>query len=88
MEEAFVDIDKSSISVYNDIEVLKINIDVSSISYCVDIKFQASISKILRYGIFNIVLLRYRVLQPSISTFLRVKAFDIECPNLRYRVVI
>jgi hypothetical protein len=37
-EGAFVDIDVSSISVYNDIEVLNFDIDVSSISYCVDIK--------------------------------------------------
>jgi hypothetical protein len=47
---AFVDIERSSISVYNDIEVLNFDIDVSSISYRVNIsKFQASISKVLRY---------------------------------------
>ncbi len=40
IEGAFVDIDKSSILGYNNIEVLNfdISIDVSSISYCVDIE--------------------------------------------------
>jgi hypothetical protein len=38
IEGAFVDIDKSSISGYNDIEILNFDIDVSSISCCVDIE--------------------------------------------------
>jgi hypothetical protein len=37
IDRAFIDIEKSSISVYNNIDVLIFDIDVSSILYCVDI---------------------------------------------------
>ncbi len=69
-------VDKSSISVHSDIEVLNFDIDVSLISYCVDIEVPGfdigSIS--------NVTALDIDVSQS--------RAFDIECKNLRYRVVI
>jgi hypothetical protein len=46
------------------------------------------ISWIQYRSIFDIVLSRYRMIQPSISKFFRFEVFDIECQNLRYRVVI
>jgi hypothetical protein len=76
IEGAFVDIDKSSISGFDDIEVLNFDIDVSSISYCVDIEVPALR---LRYQRFlDIVLVRYRRLKPSISKFLIIEAINIE----------
>jgi hypothetical protein len=79
IEGEFVEIDKSSISVYNDFEVL--NFDVSSISFCVDIEisgFNIEDSSISISYCFDVD--RYRrflELRHSISN-VKTSGFDIE----------
>ncbi len=77
-EGAFVDIDKSSMSGYNNIEVLIFDIDVFSISYCINIEVpgfdikDSSTSYWIDIEFYNI---RYR-------RFSDFQAFDIDCQNL------
>ncbi len=73
IEGAFVDIDKSSISGFDDVQVLNFDINISSISYWVDIEVPA-----LRLRFLALVLVRYRRLQPSTSKFLIIEAINNE----------
>ncbi len=86
IEGAFVDVYKSSILVYNDIEVLNFDVDVSSssISYCVDLevlgfKFDiedSSISYWFDIECYNLRFRRFSELRHSISNVKTFK-FDI-----------
>jgi hypothetical protein len=81
IEVAFVEIDKSSISVYNDIEVLNFDIDVSSMSYCVDIElpgFDVENSSISYWFDIECYILRYRRFSELRHSISNVKTFDIE----------
>ncbi len=82
IEGAFVDIEKSSKSVYNDIELLNFDIDVFFV-----IVMSRYRSFMLRYRqFFDIVLDRYRMFLPSISMFSRFRALDIEFQSIQYQV--
>jgi hypothetical protein len=86
IEGAFVDIEKSSISVYNDIGVLNFDIDISSssISYCVDIEVPdfdiegSSISYWFDIECYNLRYRRFLELRAFRHSISNVKTFDIE----------
>jgi hypothetical protein len=83
IEGAFIDIEKTSISGYNDIEVLNFDTDVSLTSCWVDIEVPDLDIDV--YSISNCVdidVSRFDVEDSSISYWI-----DIVCYNIRYRLL-